>query len=121
MGTGALAGASTLLTLTGVGASVAPTLVGGITGAGNNLISQGFVGGNGNTWNSSNINWGQVGISGVSGAITGYVGGKLADKFTPYVSKYISNMFMVLCCKTWLLIVWSAELPDLLLVQDEQR
>ncbi|WP_270399322.1 hypothetical protein, partial [Bacteroides nordii] len=44
---GALAGASTLLTLTGVGA----------------------------------------------GAITGYVGGKLADKFTPYVSKYISNMF----------------------------
>ena len=60
MGTGALAGASTLLTLTGVGASVAPTLIGGITGAGNNLISQGFVGGNGNTWNSSNINWGQV-------------------------------------------------------------
>ena len=90
---GALAGASTLLTLTGVGASVAPTLTGGITGAGNNLISQGFVGGNGNTWNGSNINWGQVGISEASGAITGYVGGKLADKFTPYVSKYISNMF----------------------------
>ena len=90
---GALAGASTLLTLTGVGASVAPTLTGGITGAGNNLISQGFAGGNGNTWNGSNINWGQVGISEASGAITGYVGGKLADKFTPYVSKYISNMF----------------------------
>lgn len=92
-GTGALAGASTLLTLTGVGASVVPALTGGITGAGNNLISQGFAGGNGNTWNGSNINWGQVGISGASGAITGYVGGKLADKFTPYVSKYISNMF----------------------------
>ena len=92
-GTGALAGASTLLTLTGVGASVVPALTGGITGAGNNLISQGFAGGNGNTWNGSNINWGQVGISGASGAITGYVGGKLADKLTPYVSKYISNMF----------------------------
>ena len=92
-GTGALAGASTLLTLTGVGVSVVPALAGGITGAGNNLISQGFAYGNGNTWNGSNINWGQIGISGASGAITGYVGGKLADKFTPYVSKYISNIF----------------------------
>lgn len=92
-GVGALAGASTLLTLTGVGASVVPALAGGITGAGNSLVSQGFAYGSGNTWNGSNINWGQIGINGISGAITGYVGGKLADTFTPYVSKYISNIF----------------------------
>ncbi len=91
-GVGALAGASTLLAVTGVGAALVPALAGGITGGGNNYISQGFAGGNGNTWDGSNIDWGQVGIGATSGAITGYLGGQIAGKLTPYVSKYVSGM-----------------------------
>ncbi|MDL2224463.1 hypothetical protein LJB92_04030, partial [Bacteroidales bacterium OttesenSCG-928-M06] len=90
-GVGALAGASTLLTITGVGAAVVPALAGGITSSGNSTIAQGFAGGDGNTWNGSNIDWGQVGISAITGAITGYVGGQIAGKLTPYVTKYISG------------------------------
>ena len=91
-GVGALAGASTLISITGVGAAIVPAITGGITGAGNNLVSQGFAYGSGNTW-SGYINWGEVGISGISGAITGFLGGKLSDKFSPYVNKYVSKIF----------------------------
>ena len=86
-GVGALAGASTL-----IGGPFAPALAGGITGAGNSFVSQGFAGENGNTWSWNNMDWGQVGIGGISGAIIGYLGGKMADKLTPHVSGYISGV-----------------------------
>ena len=72
-----------------------PALAGAIVGAGNSIISQGFSGADGNNWNGSKINWGQVGINGVTGAITGFVGGQIAGKLSPYISKYVSDLIPV--------------------------
>jgi hypothetical protein len=85
-GAGALGGLATLVPVVGV------PLSGAITGAANNFVSQGFAGGNGNTWNGSNIDWGQIGITGATGAVTAYLGNKMADKLTPYVSQYTSKL-----------------------------
>ena len=86
-GVGAVAGASIL-----VGGPLAPVLAGGLTGAGNSFISQGFAGGDGNTWNGSNINFWQIGNSALMGAITGYVSGQIGGKISPYISQYTSKL-----------------------------
>ena len=85
-GVGALGGLAILVPVVGV------PLAGAITGAGNNFVGQGFAGGNGNTWNGSNLDWGQIGISGATGALTAYVGGQMAGKIAPHVSKYVSDV-----------------------------
>jgi len=82
------AGAAALGT---IGGPLAPLIAGGFAGAGNSLVSQGFSGGNGNTW-SGNVQWDDVGQNAFMGAATGYIGGQLSGKIAPYVSKYTSNL-----------------------------
>ena len=74
-----------------VGGPLAPVLAGGFAGAGNSFVSQGFAGGDGNTWNG-NINWDKVGQNALTGAATAYIGGQLSGKIAPYVSKYTSKL-----------------------------
>lgn len=85
-GVGAFAGAATL-----VSAPLAPALAGAIAGAGNSLVSQGFSGGDGNSW-TGNISWDNVGKDALMGAITGYLGSQLSGVIAPYIGKYVSNI-----------------------------
>jgi hypothetical protein len=77
-GVGAVSGLATIY--------AGPWAGGAIAGFGNSTINQGFT----NGW--SNINWGQATMGGLTGSITSYLGGQLANKLTPYISDFTSKL-----------------------------
>jgi hypothetical protein len=69
---------------------VGPWAGGAIMGSGNSFVTQGF--GETGNWDSSSINWGQVGIDGLMGLGTSYLGGQVANKISPFISQYTSKL-----------------------------
>ncbi len=65
---------------------------GAIMGGGNTFVSQGFAGGDGNSWNWNNIDLFQIGMDATMGGLTAYLGGQLAGKISPVVSQYTSKL-----------------------------
>ena len=65
---------------------VSPIAGAAMVSAGNSALSQGYTSG----W--SNIDWGQVGISGTLGAATSYLGGQLGSVLSKPISNLTSNI-----------------------------
>ncbi len=65
---------------------VSPIAGAAMVSAGNSALNQGYA----NGW--SNIDWGQVGISGTIGAATSYLGGQLGNVLSKPISNVTSNI-----------------------------
>jgi RHS repeat-associated protein len=75
---------------TWAGLYAGPLVSGGIIGSGNNFVTQGF-GGTGN-WSWKNIDYGQVGMSGLMGLGMSYLGGQVSGLISPHVSSLTSGI-----------------------------
>ena len=74
---------------------ISPVLSSGLIAAANSAIGQGF--GDNGQWNGGNINWGYVGLSGIVGGATSYLGGVLSSQ----VSGFLSNITGDIAGKAW--------------------
>ena len=74
---------------------ISPVVASGLMAAANSVIGQGF--GSDGKWNGADINWGAVGLSGIVGGATSYLGGVISSQ----VSGFLSNITGDIAGKAW--------------------